>query len=116
MVVSQTRLINSAGSQSRNLNYSEELVEIGKLEVSTQYHFQDRKVRKENNSNNVRVYLQGTNDYESIPVLSSKMLFMLRALQQVKLTSLTKPLRSLLPGSRGVDEKEWLALFGFKCA
>jgi hypothetical protein len=72
--------------------------------VSTKYHFQDRKVRKENTSNIVRVYLQGLNDYESMPVLSSKMLFMLLALQQVKLSSLTKPLWSLLPGSRGVDE------------
>jgi hypothetical protein len=101
MVVSQTRLKYSAGSQIRNLCYSEELAERGKWEVSTKCHFQDRKVRKENTSNIVRVYLQGLNDYESIPIHSSKMLFMLIALQQVKLSSLTKPLRNLLPGSRG---------------
>jgi len=35
MVASQTRPTRSVGSQSRNLYYSEELAEIGKLEGST---------------------------------------------------------------------------------
>jgi hypothetical protein len=52
------------------------------------------------------VYLQGTNEYESIPYPLIEDVVYASALRQVELTSPTKPLWNLMPESKGVDERK----------